>query len=306
MVGKFIYEIDLTVVNDIESVINPTLTNLVLGKPFVRATGMTVNESDGSILFTDGVRRVIFHDGNEEVHEYRPRLTNNTRGIDARGPCRINRRDPNNLKIPCMIGHKHFYNVYIDTGLPMNVMSLFHYNNICRWGLVYKGKDVIGQDDDMQVFVGNMMFTMGFTIIDNIEDYIDPRLSQVVFGAPFCEITNLAIDSENGIMTFTDRVKEVSFQTPYKSWEYRELGRDGLDVLDKLESQVVLSDDDVRRGCKSPFDLERGFFKGVNELSSKYRTEMWSFEDPKYLHYQSDSENDNEDDLEDVTNDGVT
>lgn len=217
MVRNFIYNIDLTMVNDIESIINPTLTNLVLRKPFIIATGMTINETNGSILFTDGVSQVIFHDGNEEIHEYRPRLDENTRGMDVRGPCRIKRCDPNNLKIPCIIGHKHFYNVYIDTCLPMNVMSLFHYNNICRWGLVYKGKDVVGQDDDVQVFVGNMMFTMSFTIVDNIEDYINSRLSQVVFDAPFCEITSLAIDSENRIMTFTDGVKEVSFQTPYKS-----------------------------------------------------------------------------------------
>lgn len=85
------------------------------------------------------------------------------------------------------------------------------------------------------------------------------------------------------------------------------MGRDGLDVLDKLESQVVLSDDDVRRGCKTPFDLECGFFKGVNEISSKYRTEMWNFEDPKYLHYQSDSDKDDNGDLENVDlGDGVT
>lgn len=50
MVGKLIYDIDLIVVNDIESIVNPTLTNLVLGEPFVRDTGMTVNETDGSIV----------------------------------------------------------------------------------------------------------------------------------------------------------------------------------------------------------------------------------------------------------------
>ena len=89
MVGKFIYNIDLIVVNDIDSIINPTLTNLVLGKPFIRATGMTINKTDSSILFTDGVRWVIFHDGNEEIHEYHRRLADNTRGMDVRGPYRI-------------------------------------------------------------------------------------------------------------------------------------------------------------------------------------------------------------------------
>ena len=51
--------------------------------------------------------------------------------------------------------------------------------------MIYKGKNVVGRDHEVQVFVGNMTFTMDFTIVDNIEDYIDPRLSQVVLGHPF-------------------------------------------------------------------------------------------------------------------------
>lgn len=70
--------------------------------------------------------------GNEEVYEYQPSLDCNTRGLQGIRTGKINRRDPNNIKIPCMMGHKHFYNVYIDMCLPKNVMSLFHYNNICR------------------------------------------------------------------------------------------------------------------------------------------------------------------------------
>ena len=74
MIGGLIYNIDLTVIDDIDSFINPTLTNLVLGKPFVKETGVTLDESDGSALFTNGVRKVIFRKGNEEVYEYRPSL----------------------------------------------------------------------------------------------------------------------------------------------------------------------------------------------------------------------------------------
>lgn len=81
MIGGFVYNIDLTVIDDIDSSINPTLTNLVLGKPFVKETGVTLDESDGSGLFTNGVRKVIFHKGNEEVYEYRPSLDCDTNGL---------------------------------------------------------------------------------------------------------------------------------------------------------------------------------------------------------------------------------
>lgn len=302
-IGNFIYNTDLTVINDMDSIISPTLTNLVLGKPFIKSTGVILDKDDSSALFTDGVRKVIFRDGSEEVYEYQPSSICNIGELQGRRSGRIKRRDPNNLKIPCMIGCKHFYNVYIDTCLPKNVMSLFHYNNICRWGMIYKGENVVGIDNDVQVFVENMTFAMSFTIVDNIEEYIDPRLSQVVFGAPFCEITNLVVYEHNGIMTFTDGIRKFSYQTPYKMRDFKGLDYEGLDGVG---SQLVLCDDDVRRGCKNTFDLSSGFFKDVSELSSKYQKDLFDYDDPKYLHYESESDNGSEDDLENVTNDGVT
>ena len=144
---------------------------------------------------------------------------------------------------------------------------------------------------------------MDFTIVDNIEDYIDPRLSQVVFGVPFFEITNLMVDDRNGIMTFTDGIMRISYQTPYKMKDFEGVDCDGLD---KLGSQLVLWDDDVRRGFKNTFDLSCGFFKDFSKLGSKYREDVFEFEDPKYLHYESDPDRDLEDDLGTVTNDEVS
>ena len=48
MIGEFVYNIDLTVVDDIDPITNLTLTNLVLGKPFVNESGVILDEKDGS------------------------------------------------------------------------------------------------------------------------------------------------------------------------------------------------------------------------------------------------------------------
>ena len=203
-------------VNDVDPLTNQMLTHLVLGIPFINESGAILDEKDGSVVLTNGVRKVIFRRDSEEVYEYRPSLEGNLYGSKDGDLGKIRRRDPNNLKIPCMIGHKYFDNIYINVFLPKNFMSLFHYNNICRWGMIYKGEKVVVKDHEIHVFVGNMTFTMEFTIVDNMEDYVDPRLSHVIFGAPFCEITNLIIDDRNGIMTFADGIRRVSYQTPYK------------------------------------------------------------------------------------------
>jgi hypothetical protein len=76
-VGELVYNTDLAVVDDVDPLTNQTLTYLVLGKPFIEESGVILDEKDGSALFTNGVKKVIFRRGNEEVYEYRPSLEGN-------------------------------------------------------------------------------------------------------------------------------------------------------------------------------------------------------------------------------------
>lgn len=76
-----------------------------------------------------------------------------------------------------MIDHKYCYNAYIDLDLPMNVTSRFHYNAICSQELEYKGVNFVGSSKDVHVFVGNLTYLMDFTIFEDIEAIVDPRLS---------------------------------------------------------------------------------------------------------------------------------
>ncbi|GKB44952.1 hypothetical protein Tco_0889894 [Tanacetum coccineum] len=93
---------------------------------------------------------------------------------------RIEKGDPNNLKFPCMIGHKFIPNAYIDIDLPMNIMSLAYYNDIRGNGFEYKGENFVGIGKDMHVFIGNMSHVMYFNILESVEANIDPSLSQVI------------------------------------------------------------------------------------------------------------------------------
>ncbi|GJY71650.1 hypothetical protein Tco_0475353 [Tanacetum coccineum] len=66
---------------------------------------------------------------------------------------RIEKGNPNNLKIPCMIWRKFIANAYIDLDLPMNVMSLAYYNSIRSQGYEHRGLNFVGIGMDMHVFV---------------------------------------------------------------------------------------------------------------------------------------------------------
>ncbi|GJV31758.1 hypothetical protein Tco_1392158 [Tanacetum coccineum] len=154
---------------------------------------------------------------------------------------KIEKGDPSNLKIPCMIGHKFIANGYIDLDLPMNVTSLAYYNAIRNQGYEHRGLNFVGIRKDMHVFVGNMSHVMDFTVLNNVEANIDPILSQVVFGRPFVETTKLILDKEKGLITFTDEIKEGN-----------------------------TSDDDFRRAYESQLDLKNGFYKDIDKLGPSY------------------------------------
>ncbi|GJV24240.1 hypothetical protein Tco_1376935 [Tanacetum coccineum] len=184
---------------------------------------------------------------------------------------RIKKDDPRNLKISCMIGHKFIANAYIEVDLPMNIMSLACYNSIRKNGYEYRGRNFIGLGRDMHVFVGNMSYVIDFTILENIETNIDPSLSHMIFGRPFIEIACLAINRKHGLMTFTDKTKEITFKTPYKDLERRELSIEGYDLL---SSRVILNGDDYDRGCRKPSDLEDRFYRDAIKLGTEYATGM--------------------------------
>ncbi|GJZ09313.1 protein kinase-like domain, concanavalin A-like lectin/glucanase domain protein, partial [Tanacetum coccineum] len=180
---------------------------------------------------------------------------------------RIKKGDPQKLRIPCMIGHKFIAKTYIDVDLPMNIMSLAYYNSIRKSGYEYRGINFVGVGEDIHVFVGNMCYVMDFTILENTEANIDPSLSHVVFGRPFVEIACLAINRKHGLMTFTDGIKEITFKTPYKDPERRELSSE---VHDLLSSRIILSEDDYDRGCRKPSNLEDGFYRDTIKLGPEY------------------------------------
>ncbi|GJY51799.1 hypothetical protein Tco_1380800 [Tanacetum coccineum] len=182
---------------------------------------------------------------------------------------RVEKGDPRNQKIPCMIGHKFIANAYISVYLPMNIMSLAYYNFIRRNEYEYKGRNFIRIGRDMHVFIGTMSYIVDFTILENIKANIDPSLSHVIFGQPFIEESCLAINRKHGLMTFTDRIREVTFKTPYKDSKRSELTSEGHDLL---SSRIILSEDDHDHGCRELSDLENGFYRDTIKVGPEYRT----------------------------------
>ncbi|GJY08394.1 hypothetical protein Tco_0375448 [Tanacetum coccineum] len=148
---------------------------------------------------------------------------------------------PSKLKIPCNIGHVHVEKAYIDLNSPLNVMTRMMYNWIMRRKLDPRENsdggisNFKGRINGIHVFVGNFTYVMDFMIVEDISSVIDLRLSQLVLGKPFAEISNMTHDPPEG---------------------------------------VVRNEEDKRKGVEYVMSKILGFYKECLELGPEYVTGM--------------------------------
>ncbi|GJS07339.1 hypothetical protein Tco_0364135 [Tanacetum coccineum] len=69
-----------------------------------------------------------------------------------------------------------------------------------------------GRIKGMHVFIGNFTYVVDFMTVEDISSIIDHRLSQVVLGRPFIEISNMTHDLPEGVVRFTNGDDEVSYK----------------------------------------------------------------------------------------------
>ncbi|GKB64252.1 MAK10-like protein [Tanacetum coccineum] len=99
----------------------------------------------------------------------------------------------------------------------------------------------------MHVFIGNFTYIIDFMIVEDISSIIYPRLSQVVLGRPFVEMSNMTHDPPEGVVKFTKGTDEVAYKMPHKIEQY-----DSLSDLEKEHTKSVYlrNDKDKRRGVE--------------------------------------------------------
>jgi hypothetical protein len=110
------------------------------------------------------------------------------RCVDPR--TRVENNNPFNMQFPCKIGFRSF-DAYLNSSLPMNIISRSEYNKIMVDELEYKGDNIIARAMSLHVFVGNFVYPVEFVVMENLGEFIDSKLTQVVFGKPFKRLTNL-------------------------------------------------------------------------------------------------------------------
>ncbi|GKB69636.1 hypothetical protein Tco_0931048 [Tanacetum coccineum] len=184
---------------------------------------------------------------------------------------------PSNLKIPCNIGHVHVEKAYIDLNSPVNVMTRLQYNWIMRKQLEPREdpegisgiSNFIRRIKGMHIFIGNFTNVSDFMIVEDISSIIDPRLSEVVLGKPFVEISNMTHDLSLGVVKFINGTNEIAYKMPHKIEQYNSLSN-----LEKKHTKSVYlrNEEDKKRGVEYVINKILGFYKECLELGPEYLT----------------------------------
>ncbi|GJT55786.1 hypothetical protein Tco_0990840 [Tanacetum coccineum] len=121
----------------------------------------------------------------------------------------------------------------------------------------------------MHVFVRNFTYVVNFMIVEDISSIIDPRLSQVVLGRPFIEISNMTHDLLEGVIRFTNENNEVAYKMPHKIEQYNSLSN-----LEKEHTKSVYlrNEEDKRRGVDYLMSKILRLYKECLELGPDYVT----------------------------------
>ncbi|GKF20082.1 hypothetical protein Tco_0068720 [Tanacetum coccineum] len=123
----------------------------------------------------------------------------------------------------------------------------------------------------MPIFEGNFTYASDFMIMEDISSVIDPRMSQVVLGKPYVELSNMTYDSSLRIVKFTKGVVEIAYKMPHKIEQYDSLSNE---EKENMKSIYFRNEEDKKKGVEYVMSKIIGFYKECLELGPEYRTKL--------------------------------
>ncbi|GJR49956.1 hypothetical protein Tco_1400477 [Tanacetum coccineum] len=171
-----------------------------------------------------------------------------------------------NLKFSCMIGfeftHANFFQL-----LYVNVMSKEFHNSIMKEKMVYKGNNVIGALMNVPIFVGTFSVVTDFAIKENMDDYHDKEMGDIIFGEPFLKEVGIKTSRFEGMIIIYNGNDEVTYQMVRSHPRFK---RHTNEQCNKIPPLLKVSEDDEKNGISHAYQKLKGFYKGVLNIGPDY------------------------------------
>ncbi|GJS30652.1 hypothetical protein Tco_0491272 [Tanacetum coccineum] len=183
---------------------------------------------------------------------------------------RIHRHNPYNLQITCKIGFMNV-NPYIDPHSPFNIMFRAAYNSVMKQELIYTGNNIAGIAKNLHVFVGCHMFLINFIILENVNEFVEKGLTEVLFDKPFKENIGLEEDINKGVLWFKIRDDKTIFNMPRAE---RKLGKLTTEQHNMMFPILKVYDEDKAKGVCHPFQKIKEFYRGCSNSGDEYKQDQ--------------------------------
>ncbi|GKB02353.1 putative reverse transcriptase domain-containing protein [Tanacetum coccineum] len=179
------------------------------------------------------------------------------------------------LKFSCMIGfeftHANFFPL-----LYVIVMSKKFHNSIMKDKMVYKGNNIVGSLMNVPIFVGTFSVVTDFAVLENMKDYRDKGMDDVIFGEPFLREVGIKARRFEGMITLYKGDDEVTYQMVRSHLRFKHHTNE---QCNKILPLLKVSEKDEKNGISHAYQKLKGFYKGVLNLGPDYmrnaKTEEW-------------------------------
>nr|GEV75607.1 MAK10-like protein [Tanacetum cinerariifolium] len=253
-IGNFTYVIDFMIGEDISSITDPKLLQVVLRRPFVEISNM--NHDPPEVCFYGKMVCVIKHIPQSDSYDEKEK-ENEGEEKDSSENIHVNPSTPPDTLLAFIIKKVLKFNAFFESlrlvpqssntevvftkGDDGEVMfiEIIRKNDDSRKedtkeegsttteGIIRRKLDPMeslnrgvsnftGRIKRMHVFIGNFTYVIDFMIGEDISSITDPKLLQVVLRRPFVEISNMNHDPPEGVVTFINKTNEVAYKMPHK------------------------------------------------------------------------------------------
>ncbi|GJX42137.1 hypothetical protein Tco_0257127 [Tanacetum coccineum] len=124
----------------------------------------------------------------------------------------------------------------------------------------FKGRNELGNFANVPVFIGNFYIVTNFTVVEDMDPYLDKGIGEVVVGEPFCEVLCMETRRFDGIITIHDEDESVTYQIVQSIPRFKHLTNE---QCNKIPPLLKVCEQDMMNEISHPYQELKGFYKGV-------------------------------------------
>ncbi|GKC38540.1 hypothetical protein Tco_1050924 [Tanacetum coccineum] len=142
--------------------------------------------------------------------------------------------------------------------LYVHVMSKKFNNSIMKDKMVYKGNNVIGALMNVPIVVGTFSVVTDFAVLENMDDYCDKRMGDVIFGEPISREVGIKINLFEGMITIYNGDNEVAYKMVRSHPRFKHHTNE---QCNKIPPLLKVSKEDKMNGISYSCQKLKGFYK---------------------------------------------